>query len=33
MSAIKVLFGFHAVTVRIKTDPKSGVEVSFDASR
>ncbi len=33
MSAIKVLFGFHAVTVRIKTDPKSVVEVYFDASR
>ncbi len=29
----KVLFGFHAVTVRLKTAPASIVEVHFDASR
>ncbi|KKW68120.1 23S rRNA methyltransferase [Lampropedia cohaerens] len=33
MSAPKVLFGFHAVTVRLKTAPESIVEVLFDASR
>jgi len=33
MAAIKVLFGFHAVSVRIKTDAASVVEVYFDASR
>ena len=32
MSA-KVLFGFHAVTVRLKTAPKSIVEVHVDATR
>ncbi len=29
----KVLFGFHAVTVRLKTAPASVLEVHFDASR
>jgi 23S rRNA (guanosine2251-2'-O)-methyltransferase len=29
----KVLFGFHAVTVRLKTAPQSVVEVHFDATR
>jgi 23S rRNA (guanosine2251-2'-O)-methyltransferase len=29
----KVLFGFHAVTVRLKTAPQSIVEVHVDASR
>lgn len=33
MSAPKVLFGFHAVTVRLKTAPESIVEVLFDTSR
>ncbi len=33
MSATKVLFGFHAVGVRLKTAPASVVEVYFDASR
>ena len=32
-SSPKVLFGFHAVGVRIKTAPKSVLEVFFDASR
>ncbi|MBL0422064.1 23S rRNA (guanosine(2251)-2'-O)-methyltransferase RlmB [Ramlibacter sp. AW1] len=32
MSA-RVLFGFHAVGVRLKTSPRSVVEVYFDASR
>ena len=32
MSA-KILFGFHAVTVRLKTDPESIVEIHIDASR
>ena len=29
----KILFGFHAVTVRLKTAPKSVTEIHFDASR
>ncbi len=29
----KVLFGFHAVTVRLKTAPASVLEVHFDATR
>ena len=29
----KILFGFHAVTVRLKTAPKSVSEIHFDASR
>lgn len=29
----KILFGFHAVTVRLKTAPKSVVEVHVDATR
>lgn len=32
-SSPKVLFGFHAVGVRIKTAPQSVFEVFFDASR
>ena len=32
MSA-KILFGFHAVTVRLKTAPESIVEIHIDASR
>ncbi len=33
MSALKVLFGFHAVTVRLKTAPASIVEIHVDAGR
>ncbi|MDB5829926.1 MAG: methyltransferase, TrmH family, group 3 [Variovorax sp.] len=33
MSSPKVIFGFHAVGVRIKTAPKSVLEVLFDAGR
>lgn len=33
MSQAKVLFGFHAVGVRMKTAPQSVIEVVFDASR
>ena len=33
MSSPKVIFGFHAVGVRIKTAPQSVLEVLFDASR
>ncbi len=33
MSAPKVLFGFHAVGVRLKTAPKSIVEIYFEPSR
>ena len=33
MSTPKVLFGFHAVGVRIKTAPASVIEVYFDSSR
>jgi 23S rRNA (guanosine2251-2'-O)-methyltransferase len=33
MSAHRVLFGFHAVTVRLKTAPESVVEVHVDATR
>ncbi len=29
----KVLFGFHAVTVRLKTAPQSVIEIHFDATR
>ena len=32
-SAPKVLFGFHAVSVRLKTHPKSVIEVYVDPSR
>ena len=32
-SAPKVLFGFHAVSVRLKTHPKSVIEVYVDSSR
>ncbi len=33
MSSSKVLFGFHAVGVRLKTDPKSIIEIYFDPTR
>ena len=33
MSTQKTLFGFHAVTVRLKTAPQSVVEVHVDATR
>jgi len=33
MSAPKILFGFHAVTVRLKTAPQSIVEIHVDATR
>jgi len=33
MSAQKILFGFHAVTVRLKTAPQSVVEVHVDVTR
>ncbi len=33
MSSPKVLFGFHAVGVRLKTTPKSIVEIYFEPSR
>jgi len=33
MSSPKVIFGFHAVGVRIKTAPDSVIEVLFDSSR
>jgi len=33
MSATKILFGFHAVTVRLKTAPESIVEIHTEASR
>lgn len=33
MTSAKVLFGFHAVGVRLKTAPQSVMEVVFDASR
>ena len=33
MSSPKVLFGFHAVGVRLKTAPQSIIEVYFEASR
>lgn len=33
MSAPKILFGFHAVTVRLKTAPTSIVEIHVDAMR
>jgi 23S rRNA (guanosine2251-2'-O)-methyltransferase len=31
--SVKILFGFHAVTVRLKTAPQSIVEIHVDASR
>src|SRR5215831_9971175 len=31
--ATKILFGFHAVTVRLKTAPKSIVELHVDTTR
>ncbi len=33
MSAQKILFGFHAVTVRLKTAPQSVLEVHVDVAR
>ncbi len=33
MSSPKVLFGFHAVSVRMKTAPKSIIEVLYESSR
>jgi 23S rRNA (guanosine2251-2'-O)-methyltransferase len=33
MSAAKVLYGFHAVGVRLKTAPQSILEIYFDSSR
>jgi 23S rRNA (guanosine2251-2'-O)-methyltransferase len=33
MSSPKVLFGFHAVGVRLKTAPKSIVEIYFEPTR
>jgi 23S rRNA (guanosine2251-2'-O)-methyltransferase len=33
MSSKQILFGFHAVTVRLKTAPKSVTEVHVDATR
>jgi 23S rRNA (guanosine2251-2'-O)-methyltransferase len=33
MSATKILYGFHAVGVRVKTAPTSVVEIYYDASR
>ncbi|HZF81653.1 MAG TPA: RNA methyltransferase substrate-binding domain-containing protein, partial [Rubrivivax sp.] len=33
MSATKVLFGFHAVIVRLKTAPESVSEIHVDATR
>jgi len=33
MSSPKVIFGFHAVGVRIRTAPQSVIEVLYDASR
>jgi 23S rRNA (guanosine2251-2'-O)-methyltransferase len=33
MSAQKILFGFHAVTVRLKTAPKSVIEIHVDNTR
>ncbi|MEJ6004432.1 23S rRNA (guanosine(2251)-2'-O)-methyltransferase RlmB [Paucibacter sp. AS339] len=33
MSSNKILFGFHAVTVRLKTHPESIVEVHYDTTR
>ena len=32
-SAPKVLFGFHAVGVRVKTAPQSIIEIYFDPTR
>jgi 23S rRNA (guanosine2251-2'-O)-methyltransferase len=33
MSSSKILFGFHAVGVRLKTAPKSIIEIHFETSR
>lgn len=33
MSALKILFGFHAVTVRLKTAPQSITEIHYDTTR
>jgi len=33
MSSPKILFGFHAVGVRLKTAPQSIVEIYFETTR
>ena len=33
MSSPKVLFGFHAVGVRLKTAPQSIIEIYYEATR
>ena len=33
MSSNKTLFGFHAVSVRLKTHPESVIEIHVDATR
>jgi 23S rRNA (guanosine2251-2'-O)-methyltransferase len=33
VSATKILYGFHAVGVRVKTAPASVIEIYYDASR
>lgn len=33
MSSTKVLFGFHAISVRLKTAPKSIIEIYFEPTR
>jgi 23S rRNA (guanosine2251-2'-O)-methyltransferase len=33
MSSLRVLFGFHAITVRMKTAPKSVIELHVEANR
>ncbi|MET0381834.1 MAG: RNA methyltransferase substrate-binding domain-containing protein, partial [Burkholderiaceae bacterium] len=33
MSGSRILFGFHAITVRMKTAPKSIVELHVEANR
>ena len=33
MSSLKILFGFHAVGVRLKTAPKSIIEIYFEPTR
>jgi 23S rRNA (guanosine2251-2'-O)-methyltransferase len=33
MSSARILFGFHAITVRMKTAPKSVIELHVEASR
>ena len=33
MSSPRILFGFHAITVRMKTAPKSVIELHVEANR